>query len=220
MPESFEVLDGMLSCTKQRLHTFLERVTAFPTSKFVVLNVQELSAELQEQLVNFMSRSELTEKYHNFHCVQLSDTILHSFPWVEQLVWNERKFHKADLKSFKLHVVDGFFIEQMIVVLGVSGSGKTRWIRHEMKSLKEKHKMIQTVSIPIHERTTVHSLFESLNKIEFCESYRSAIHFSFMVPLDDKCDPAWIKSLNHFFNMLLLTRSIHDSTTGETFFMG
>ena len=91
MPESFEVLDGMFPCTTQRLHTFLDRVGAFPASKFVVLNVQDLSSELQELLVNFMSRSELSDKNRNFHCVQLSDTILHSSPWVEQLVWNEGK---------------------------------------------------------------------------------------------------------------------------------
>ena len=220
MPESFEVLDGMFPCTTQRLHTFLERVGVFPTSKFVVLNVQDLPGELQEYLVNFMSHSELSEKDQNFHCIQLSDTILHSSPWVEKLVWNERKLHRADLKKFKYHIVDGFFIKQVIVVLGESGSGKTRWIRNEIKSLQDKNESMQTLSLPIHEGTTVHSLVESLKSIQFCESHRSAIHFSFMVPLDASCDTGWMKSLNHFFNMLLLTRSVHDSVTGETYFLG
>ena len=71
----------------------------------------------------------------------------------------------------------------------------------------------------VHEGSTLHSILQCLRECRGHEPCRTALYFSVTVPLD-QISTSLIKSLNHFFNSLLLTRCVHDPITGETFNMG
>ena len=202
------------------MNLFLDRVASFPSSTFILLNVQALPGDNQEAIVNFISRPDISEHTFNLHCVQLSDTILHSSPWVEQIIWNEKRLKDTALDTLKAYVTDKVHIEDIVVVASSSpGGGKTRLIRKEMERLQREDQELNIISVCIHEGTTLDSLVRSLKVHQTHEACRNAIHFSFMLPLE-KCDTNLIKSLNHFFNNFLLTRSVHSPVSGETFVMG
>ena len=213
MPESFEILDGFCSPTLADLMLFLDRVASFPDSTFMLINVQALPANLQERVVHFTSSSEAASNTYNLHCLQFSETILHSSPWIEDVVWDTNNC----IESFFGNVVDDVNIEDIRIVTSAScGAGKSRRINNIISGLDQ---LRSTVSICIHEGTTLDSLVSELKNHGSHDTGRNAIHFSFMLPLE-RCDPNLIKSLNHFFNHLLLSRSVQSPINGETFFMG
>ena len=220
LPECFELLDGFCTPSLAELNLFLDRVAAFPNLTFMLTNVQALPGNYQEAIVNFTSRPNATSEACNLHCVQLSETILHSSPWVEEIVWDDKKLKEAAPDSWKTCVVDGVNIRTVrVVASSSSGAGKTRFIHEKMGKLKRKDPDLNIVTINIHEGTTLDSLVRSLRGHQSHEATQNAVHFSFSLPMD-KCDSKLIKSLNHFFNHLLLSRSVRSPTSGETFIMG
>ena len=214
------MLDGFCSPSIEELNLFLERVAAFPTSIFMVTNVQALPGNHQEAIVNFTSRPDAASNSCNLHCVQLSDTILHSSPWVEEIIWDDKRLKNANFDKWKTFVVEKLNIEAVQVITSSScGAGKTRFIRKRMEALKHEDPDLNGTTICIHEGTTLDSLVQALRKHQCHKARRNAIHFSFMLPLES-CNTKLIKTLNHFFNHLLLSKSVRSPTTGERFTMG
>ncbi len=222
MPESFEVLDGAFTSSLEELMWFLERVKTFPDSIFMLTNIQELPGNYQEALVNFMSHPGAASRGLNLHCVQFSDTMLHSSPWVEEIIWDDKKLKEvmSSSNSFKPPSLDRFNIRTLSVITSSSsGAGKTRFIKGRLEEKKLNDSVVNTFTISIHEGTTLDSLVQSLREYHSHESIENAVHFSFMMPVD-KCDRKLRKMLNHFFNHLLLFRSVRSPTTGDVFIMG
>ena len=203
------------------LTLFLQRVSLFPSYTFVLLNVQNLSGDQQETVANFMSDLAIIGKQINFHCFQLSDTILHVSPWVDPIVWNERKLQQKSFSSLRQDVVSGSFFEDIVLVATPSsGTGKSRFIRNELEAIQKlEQNNMDIITICIHEGSDLHSLVMSLRTCPSHKLCKVGVYFSFMIPLEGASKDK-LAMLNHFFNHLLLTRSVCDPTSGETFVMG
>ena len=66
----YEVLNCMVAHSDEKIN-FLERMTGFLSSHFLLQNMQELSSEQQELILNFISSSEASAQC-NFNFVQVS----------------------------------------------------------------------------------------------------------------------------------------------------
>ena len=182
----------------------------------MITNVQALPANLQETIVNFISSPKAASNIYNLHCVQYSETLLHSSPWIEDIMWNTESDHDCH-ENWKSLIVDDINIEDVKVVTSLScGAGKSRLIKKRMGELQE---VRNTLSICIHEGTTIDSLVRSMKNHQTHETCRNTVHFSFMLGLH-QYDSNLMKSLNHFFNNLLLSRTVRSTASSETFIMG
>ena len=207
----------------EKLKVFLRRAAKFPSSKFLVLNVQELPSEHQELIVDFLSRPESIKSY-NMNCVQLSETILHASPWVENIIWENNKIHET-LKSskekvqewLKGHVSTNNVFERITVVASLDcGTGKTRYIDQELTRISQHDHCTQVGRISVHEGTTLKGLIRDLVE-KFTDSRPSnALYFALMVPLGSKHSEL-MSMLNYFFQSLLLTRSVYDHNNKNAF---
>jgi hypothetical protein len=216
----------MWNSSTAKVQVFLKRVAAFPSSYFVLLNVQELPSEHQELIFNFVSRPERGDTY-NLHCIQLADTLLHASPWVETKVWGDEIVQKKN-NDFKSHVQkwlhknlmeNGIFDRIVVVSSARCGTGKTRYILEELSRIQQDDPTAQTASISIHERTTVHSLVKSMLSKFSSPSGSKSVYFSFMIPVQAK-HRALMNMLNYFFQSLFLLGSVQDPQNGVTFYLG
>jgi hypothetical protein len=209
-----------------KVKLFLKRVAAFPSSYFVLLNVQQLPSEHQEMIFNFISRPERADTY-NLHCIQLSDTLLHASPWVENKVWGN-EFVQKKLVDLELSVqnwlhknlLKNSVFDRITVVSSTRcGTGKTRYILEEMSKIQENDPNSQIATISIHERTTIQSLVKSMSTKFSSPSTNNSVHFSFMVPM--KAEYRELMSmLNYFFQSFFLLGSVQDPQNETTIYLG
>ena len=88
-PASFEVLDGACNQSPDEIQLFLDRVLAFPDQTFTIVSVDELPANEQEIIANFLAKHSRSADNMHLHCVQLRGTILHAPPGVKIRLWND-----------------------------------------------------------------------------------------------------------------------------------
>ena len=116
--------------------------------------------------------------------------------------------------------MDKFNIRRVKLVTSSSpGAGKTRFIREEIESCRQKDPNLNIVSISIHEGSSLESIVQSFRKHLSHKPSKNVMHFSLLVPLDNS-DPKLMKTLNHFFNHLLLSGCLRIPSSGETFILG
>jgi len=183
------------------------------------MNIQDLNGEQQEVLAEFLSTPKIFENC-TLNLVQLSDTIIHASPWVEQKVWNDKSLMKLDLRLKMSQIINKEVFERLCVVSSsTSGSGKSHLIQGEMTKLRAKNKNVRTLCIPIHEQTTLTRIIDTLNRHQPSSNCLLAVHFSFMIDVSSGRE-SFINALNYFFNSLLLTKSVEDPVSGSSFRIG
>ena len=220
LPEPFEVYDASCNNSLTELQLFLRRVVIFPQSTFMLLNIQDLPGNQQETVVNYVCSLATSEIMFNLHCVQISETMLHSSPSVEHIIWNEVAFKGLNIDRWKSCINEqSNFNSITVVTSSVHSTGKTRFVYKEMDKLQSEDGNLVRGSICIHEGTSLDSLIQSLNNFRTITDSHVAIHFSFMLPLESYSSRL-LTELNYFFNHFLLTRCVKSHRTGDSFAMG
>ena len=229
LPETIELLDGVCQCSEDRLTFFLYRVEAFPASSFVILNVQDFPAKHLEIITNFISKQDRKKSNISLQFIQLESTILNASPWIEIEIWDNDAYNDlvlskdrdtGSLSHLKSIVLDQLHINTITVISSINcGTGKTYVIQKELIKLKEKHKAV-CATVTVHEQSTLASLIKSLSTQFYNDSEKKrAIHFHINLPFDEN-NKKLINMLNYVFYSLLMTRSVYDSSSKQSFHLG
>ena len=186
----------------------------------MLLNIQDLPGNQQETIVNYVCSLETSDKKFNLHCVQTSETMLHSSPSVEHIIWNDTAFKDLKIDLWKSCITEqSNFNDITVVTSSYHSAGKTRFIHKEIDRLQNNDDNLVRGSICIHEGTTLGSLIQSLKRFRTIVDNNVAVHFSFMLPLESY-DSKLLTELNYFFNHFFLTRCVKSHHTGDCFAMG
>lgn len=215
LPRAFEVLDGSIPCSAERMDLFLHRVQAFPTCRFVVLHAEKLDSKNLEALLLFLSDRKIAFLGFALHCVQFGDTLIHTSPWVEGKTWDSSVLAQA-LDYWAPFVTNKVAVS--VVSTPLCGTGKTRLIREEMSKFESGGLGRSTASIVIHEASSISSLVRSLRRNTGGAVGPCALHLSVAAtPQHTKANDEWLRSINHFFFSLLALGSVFDSVSATSF---
>lgn len=211
------MLDGAHTQSADDIKLFLDRVLAFPDQTFTIVYVDELPANEQEIIANFLAKHSRSAENMHLHCVQFKDTILHAPPGVEVKLWEDSLLNDAEHSVWLQNVVtEQGHVNSLTVVCGPSGSGKTRHIRRELGKLKTNNDA-EVASIYIHEDFCLAKAVASLRTKFNCGASRNrAIHFGFSMAASEDI----MLSVNAFFNSFLILRCIYDPSSGSCFHSG
>jgi hypothetical protein len=223
---SFEIFDGAVPCSVERLSLFLDRVKAFTSCRFVVMSTEKLDSKSLEKLLCFLSDREIESLGVNFHCIQHGDSsLVHTSPWVSGKSWDRDSLVALTTTSpgidWNARVLDDVAISKVTIIASPScGTGKTRFIREELSKFESTEVDSQAASIVVHEKSSISSLVEALRS-KFTRSsgrYR-ALHVSFTcMPTSEKQhEKRWLLEMNHFFFSLLILRSVYDPISATSF---
>ena len=229
-PYSFELIDGACLKTPAEILLALDRVVAFPRHTFTILNVNELSANDQEIVVEFIAKHSRSAHELHLHCIQSKDTVLHGSPGVEIRIWNETLLNTVPPGTWLQSIThSGGNVEKVRLVKVVSessGSGKTRYIRSKMKEL-ELESDTKSAALYIHEDFSISKAVRYLTtQFEDCPSQNRAIHFGIscnaLTPTENvsSSSTSLLLSINNFFNSILILNSVYDPSSGTTFHTG
>lgn len=204
-----------MSCSLERLVLFFDRVKAFPSCKFVIVNAEKLESKNLEALLSFLSDREIASLGISFHFVQRGDTLIHTAPWIEGQSW-DRASLSVPCANWRALVLE--YISISVVASPRCGTGKTRFIREELKRFEALCEDRQAASIVIHEKSSMASLVEALKRNFRGTSGERALHVSFaFLPSRDKQNENWLLEMNHFFFSLLVLRSVYDPISASSF---
>lgn len=192
---------------------FLKRTLAFPSFRFTIANVDLLESNVLEKLLAFLSDRENASRSMSLFCIQRGRA-LHASPWVSERSWDYDTIGDELPKDGPWRSADVFSALTVVSSKGV-GSGKTRFIRDRLDTVKEsKH----CGSLPIHERSSVASLVESLRRQYSGNCHGKALHVSFsFLGHRSNGDASWIREMNYFFFSMLSLRSIYDPLSAQSF---
>jgi hypothetical protein len=215
LPYSFEVLDGAVPCTQERLSLFLDRVKAFPSLRFTIISAEKLSSHNLEMLVAFLSDREVGSLGICFHCIQRGDSLIHTAPWIEGRSWDAES--PKDLKhNWSKSITEK--IEVMVVAGAHTGTGKTRFIREQQKARLENMPNAQSASTVIHEKSSIFSLVRTLRRKFRSTQGKCALHISFaFIPFDRMLHEDWLREINHFFFSMIVLRHVYDPIAATSF---
>ncbi len=183
----------------------------------MIAHVDRLAASEQELVATFIAQHARSADTIHLHCIQSKDTVLYASPGVSISSWNDSSLNEycpsqwlQDCDALKGRVSD-----VTIVFSDTPGSGKTRYIRSELK--KANASGAQTDSIYIHEDFTLTKAVEQL-RCKFGEGgvENKSIHFS--LSCDGEPSDEFLLSVNHFFNSFLLFGNVYDPTSGDSFY--
>jgi len=223
LPESFEVFDGLVDCTSDKLSVFLERVKVFRSSTFVVLNVESLDGKLLENLLSFLSNPGIAQDGICLHLLQQEGSMLHTAPWVRGVRWELDDYHNDHNAGWKNLILDGIHMNEVSVVWSPqSGAGKTRYIQEKFGEGVRRDRNGESAKVTIHERTSVKSLTQAL-ATKFSQSTGTkSVHLN-LTSLSagaGEQSSRWADCLNHFFFSLLVLRFVRDSDSARSFHLG
>jgi hypothetical protein len=215
IPHSFEIIDGSVLHTQERLCLFLDRVKGFPSLRFTVISAERLSSYNLEMLVLFLSNREIGSFGICLHCVQRGDSLIHTAPWIEGRSWDAASF--ADLKPYWSKVLKEK-IDVTVVTSSHCGTGKTTLVREQQNVLHETVPNSLSASIVIHEKSSIFSLVRTLRR-KFCIAHgRCVFHISFsFLPLHGIEHEQWLREIKHFFFSVITLRTVHDPIAGTSF---
>jgi hypothetical protein len=194
---------------------FLDRVIAFPSCKFVVINTEKLESKILETLLSFLSDRRNASLGISFHCVQRGDTLIHTAPWIEGKSWDSESLSMTDA-TWRTCVLENISVR--VVASPHCGTGKTRLIRNALKSFEALGGDRQVASVVVHEKSCIASLVEALKRKFRGTSSRRALHVSLaFLPSREKQNQKWLIEMNHFFFSLLVLRTVFDPTAATSF---
>jgi len=224
LPRPFEVLDGSLKCTEEKIKIFLDRMDLYPNCLYLLLNAHKLSGLLQEKILSFISHDKMSKQFQ-FHIVQSGPTLFHASPWVQRRDWDNSSM--TSIKSSTLSnwlkgaVIDEYHIRSVTIVSSdTCGAGKTHYIR-EMISGLQAGSDHQAAVINVHERTTLAALVTSLKEKFPRLCLRNHVCFSLtFMDTDNGTDASLIDFINQVFLSLLFLRHLNDPSTATSFYLG
>lgn len=223
MPQDFEVLDGLASCSVAKLDLFLQRAKQFTASTFTIVNVDELCGKSQEKVLDFFSDRGNESLGVRLHCIQRKSTILHTSAFVEGKNWDDSAI--AYLSTcWKPYIISHEHVKQAAIVVSSScGSGKTRFVRKQIQQLQSQTGGMEVASITVHEGSTVDSLANKFLRSLSEDGKEKALHVSFMaMPLAPQSERTqiWLKSLNLFFYSLFVHGVLRCHSSARSFHIG
>jgi hypothetical protein len=226
LPAAYEILDCVGGCNDKKMDIFLQRVVAFPGNTFVVLNAEMLGGKLLERLMSFLSHKDSCSSGSCLHCIQREQAILHYAPWVKTREWAgdslplDRSSNRDSSVLWTQQVLDERFVERVDILWGPTcGTGKSRHIQDHLVRLSN-DLSYQVGVVVLHEGSCISSLVTDLHDNFSWNAERCAVHFSFYYMPDRGDDSCWIETINYFFLLLLVQRSIHDPISRCTFHLG
>ena len=206
----FEVLDGSVPCSEDRLSLFLDRVKAFPNLKFSIVHADKLNNKNLEALLLFLSDRQVESMGIHMHCIQRGDSLFHTSPWIEGKSWSHESLHSSSTQ-WKSEIKK--CVSVAVVASQNCGSGKTYYIR---KMLQENNTSLQSATLTIHEMSSISTLVQALI-LKFSEGqHNRALHISFLyLPIGN--NSSWVSEMNHFFFSLIVLRHVYDPVTEISF---
>ena len=217
MPFGFEVLDGRFNATIEKVDLFLKRSRAFTAHTFVITYADRMDGLCLEEVMSFLSSREVSLSGVNLHCIQREGSILQKAPWVLAQRWDANSVNAAmrGISSWRQLVLDGHVVREVTVVHSpVSGSGKTRWIAHQLE-LAESSDAAESARLTIHEQSTLASLTRALSQRILTTSGVKALHLSITcIPSRGQDRDAWLETIEYFFFALLVLRDCSDPSSG------
>lgn len=194
---------------------FLERVKAFPSCKFVLVNTEMLDSRNLEILLTFLSDRESASLGISFHCIQRGDNLIHTAPWIEGKTWDSSSPSKSN-PAWEDRILNDMSIS--VVSSQSCGTGKTRFIREMLSDFKAAGQDRKVASIIVHETSSICSLIEALKRKFPGSSSGNALHVSFAVlPSRDAKNEEWMREINRFFFSLMVLRAVYDPLSATSF---
>lgn len=189
-------------------------MAAFPNQCFTILSVDELNAQEQEIIANFLAQHARSVDGMHLHCIQLKDTILHAPPGVEARSWNDSALNDENYIPWLQKNIVGSNRNSVTVVCGPIASGKTTLIRKEIAKLQA-----DKATIYIHEDFSLSKATQSLRS-QFQHSKCSHRAVQISLTTDENSMRDMLLQINNFFNSFLLLKTIYDSSTGSCLYNG
>ena len=159
LPESFELMRCTPVTSREELDLFLRRSMMIQYRTFVMVNVNHLSTDLQEQILRFQLDSS-TSKSVQMHYIMTGQSIFHTAPWIIVKQYKDhgpKLTYQEAVKICKKLVLEGNRIEEVQLVYGRAGDGKSHYIKKQMESVQG-----DKCTIAVHEafsiRGTIHTL--------------------------------------------------------------
>jgi hypothetical protein len=227
LPRPFEVLDGSLKCTEEKIKIFLDRMLFYPNCLYLVLNAHKLSGVSQEKILSFISHHDIMSKQFQFHIVQKGPTLFHASPWVQRRDWDNASLRSIisseDQDRFKFAIIDKVYIRSITILSSEkSGTGKTHYIRSKMSELQAENEC-QMAVVNVHEGTTLAAIVTALKEKFSVHCHRNLVCFTltFMdADADNGISAGTIDFVNQVFLSLLFLRHLHDPSTAKSFYLG
>jgi len=214
LPESFEVLDGLIDCTNINLAVFLERVKTFKSNMFVIMNAETLEGGQLETLFSFMSNPGIAAKGISLNLIQRENAMLHTAPWIHGVKWEDDEAGHENKLLWKALIVDQVHIEVVWIVWSHKiGAGKTHHVQNELNSCC----IDEFAKVAVHEKSSVASIIRDLENKFSRDLGTKAVHMNFADAPTDQEATHWVADLNHFFLSLVFLRSVRSPVSARSF---
>ena len=213
-PESYEMLRCTKKTTKGDVELFMKRIQQFPYRQFTFVQVEELSIELQEDILRFQLDAGNSEMGH-VNYILTKHAVFHEVPWIEAIPYKgEAALPPSDRVSilFQEYVLKSYGLQEPLIVHGRAGDGKSHYIKKQISG--------QLCNIPVHE---AFSPLLAIKKLQRLESSREigCVYFNFTAPFPCESE---VKEYNDlmtevfwFLFSLIGLGFVEDVETGESF---
>lgn len=224
LPEEFEVLDGLVDGTREKLSVFLNRVKTFRSGTFAILNIEALDGSLLEVILSFLSDSSISGEGIRLHLIQKEGSMLHSSPWIHGVRWETDELSANDESDWKTLILSQIDINEVSVVWSPeSGAGKSRYIQQKLSDGAVNDSTVESAKVTVHERSTIKSLTQHLATKFSQGTGAKAVHLNLAylpTMTGDDESVRWVASLHRFFFSLMVLRFVRDSESALSFHLG
>ena len=213
-PESYEILRCTKKTTKGDVELFMKRLQQFPYRQFTFVQVEELSIELQEDILRLQLDASKSEKGH-VNYILTKHAVFHEAPWIEVIPYKEEAaFLPSDHVSFLFqeYVLKPYGLQVPLIVHGRAGDGKSHYIKKQISG--------QLCNIPVHEAFSPLLAIKKLQKLESSRKI-GCVYFNFTAPFPSESE---VKEYNDlmtevfwFLFSLIGLGFVEDVETGESF---
>ncbi|XP_065828093.1 uncharacterized protein [Oscarella lobularis] len=213
-PESYEMLRCTKKITKGDVELFMKRIQQFPYRQFTFVQVEELSIELQEDILRFQLDASKSEMGH-VNYILTKHAVFHEAPWIEVIPYKEEAaLPPSDRVSilFQEYVLKPYGLQVPLIVHGRAGDGKSHYIKKQISG--------QLCNIPVHEAFSPLLAIKKLQKLESSREI-GCVYFNFTAPFPCESE---VKEYNDlmtevfwFLFSLIGLGFVEDVETGESF---
>jgi hypothetical protein len=175
-----------------------------------------------------LSKRHVSVSGMHLHCIQRKASNLHTGPWIDGNTWDldslNLELDRAALNdtSWRALIMDHLSLEEVnLVWTPKSGTGKTHFIRSQLRDIIRNDPDSEVAQITIHEKSCLPTLIDDLTSKFSPLNTKRACHFNFCyMPDRSGATSSWLDSINQFFFSLLILRSVHDPVSGRSFLLG